>query len=84
MPVKPTEVPAMTKVIILKFLVIATLVVILGSLFSALFYLIKDQGARDSTRVVKALTIRIALSITLFALLGIGYATGFIPATGLR
>jgi len=74
----------MTKVIILKFLVITTLVVILGSLFSALFYLIKDQGSRDSTRVVKALTIRIALSITLFALLGIGYATGFIPATGLR
>jgi len=81
---KPVEIPAMTKVIILKFLVITTLVVILGSLFSALFYLIKDQGSRDSTRVVKALTIRIALSITLFALLGIGYATGFIPATGLR
>jgi len=74
----------MTKVIILKILVVATLAVILGSLFSALFFLIKDKGSRDSTRVVKALTIRIALSITLFVLLGIGYATGFIPATGLR
>lgn len=74
----------MTKVLILKFLVILTLVVILGSLFSALFYLIKDQGHRDSTRVVKALTVRIGLSLTLFILLGIGYATGFIPQTGLR
>lgn len=74
----------MTKVIILKFLVIAVLLVIIGSLFSALFYLIKDQGRGDSTRVVKALTVRIALSLTLFILLGIGYSTGFIPATGLR
>lgn len=74
----------MTKVLILKILVILTLVIILGSLFSALFYLIKDQGSRDSTRVVKALTIRIGLSITLFVLLGVGYATGFIPETGLR
>ena len=74
----------MTKVLILKILVILTLIVILGSLFSAMFYLIKDGGQRDSTRVVKALTIRIGLSILLFSLLGIGYATGFIPQTGLR
>lgn len=74
----------MTKILILKFIVIATLIVILGSLFSALFYLIKDQGDKNSTRVVKALTVRIGLSIILFALLGIGYSTGFIPQTGLR
>ena len=74
----------MTKILILKFIVIATLIVILGSLFSALFYLIKDQGDKNSTRVVKALTVRIGLSITLFALLGIGYSTGFIPQAGLR
>ncbi len=74
----------MTKVLIIKIFVIITLIIILGSLFSALFYLIKDQGNKDSTRVVKALTIRIALSITLFVLLGIGYSTGFILQTGLR
>lgn len=74
----------MTKVLILKILVIIALLVIVGSLFSALFYLIKDQGQRDSTRVVKALTVRIGLSLTLFILLGIGYSTGFIPETGLR
>lgn len=74
----------MTKVLILKTIVIITLLVIVGSLFSALFYLIKDQGQADSTRVVRALTIRIGLSLTLFILLGLGYYTGFIPATGLR
>ena len=74
----------MTKVLILKFLVILTLIIIVGSLFSAMFFLLKDGGKADSYRVVKALTVRIGLSITLFALLGIGYATGFIPATGLR
>jgi predicted Kef-type K+ transport protein len=74
----------MTKVLILKILVVVTLFIIIGSLFSALFYLVKDQGHKDSTRVVKALSIRIGLSLTLFILLGIGYATGFIPSTGLR
>jgi hypothetical protein len=74
----------MTKVIILKYLVVAVLIMIVGSLFSALFYLIKDQGQGDSTRMVKALTVRIALSMTLFILLAIAYTTGFIPATGLR
>ena len=74
----------MTKVIILKFLVIAVLLVIVGSLFSALSFLAKDRGNKDSTRVVKALTLRIGLSMALFLALGAGYYFGIIPATGLR
>lgn len=74
----------MTKILILRYIVIVMLVIIVGSLFSALYYFIKDQGNKDGKRVVKALSIRIGLSITLFILLGIGYATGFIPPTGLR
>jgi len=63
-----------------KLLVIAILLIILFSLFSGLFFLVKDQGS--STRTVKALTLRIALSVALFALLLIGMSTGLITPHG--
>jgi hypothetical protein len=59
-----------------KLLVIAILLLILFSLFSGLVFLIKDQGS--STRTVKALTLRIALSLALFALLMVGMSIGLI------
>jgi hypothetical protein len=65
----------------MKILVILFLVVILGSLGSALYFLLTDKGRTD--RTVRALTWRIALSITLFVLLMAGYATGIIPRAGL-
>ena len=65
----------------MKILVILFLVVILGSLGTALYTLLRDQGRSD--RTVKALTVRVALSIALFALLMAGYATGIIPRGGL-
>lgn len=61
---------------LIKILIVVTLIAIVGSLFSALFYLAKDKTGGD--RTVKALTIRIGLSITLFILLMIGYYFGFI------
>jgi hypothetical protein len=51
------------------------------SLGSAMFYLIRDKGKSD--RTVKALTVRVALSITLFLLLMLGHYFGIIPKTGL-
>jgi len=61
---------------LLKLFIIAVLLLIIGSLFSALFYLIKDKG--QGKRTVKALTMRISLSLGLFLLLMIGYYTGII------
>ena len=58
-----------------KVLVILVLLVIVASLGSGLFYLIRDGG--QSERAVKALTIRISLSVILFALVLVGYATGY-------
>jgi hypothetical protein len=58
------------------------IVFILASLGSALYYLIKDKGQSD--RTVKMLTVRVALSLTLFVLLMGGYYFGIIPPTGLR
>ena len=65
----------------MKIIIILFLLVIVGSLGSALFYLVRDKG--NSTRTVKALTIRIGLSVTLFVLLMLGYYFGLIPKQGL-
>ena len=53
------------------------LVGVIGSLFSALFFLLRDRGA--SRRSVKALTLRVGLSVTVFALLLLAYRFGWIP-----
>lgn len=58
-----------------KLIVILILIAILGSLGSGLFYMMKDHD--DSDRMVKALTVRIALSIGLFAFLMFGYYVGW-------
>lgn len=63
-----------------KLFVIAILLLILISLFSGLVFLVKDGSS--STRTVKALTLRIALSVGLFALLLLGMSTGLISPHG--
>jgi hypothetical protein len=65
----------------MKLLIIAFLIVIVASLGSALYFLMRDKGGSD--RTVKALTVRITLSIALFVLLMASYYFGFIPKTGL-
>lgn len=61
----------------LRIVVVLLLLGIVGSLFSGLFYLYRDQGAGE--RTVRALTLRIGLSITLFLLLLAGFRFGLIP-----
>jgi hypothetical protein len=51
----------------IKIAVVIVLLVIIGSLISALFFLVKDKRGTD--RTVKALTFRISLSIFLFTML---------------
>ena len=60
----------------MKFIVILFIILIFASLGSALYFMVRDKGA--STRTVKALTWRVAFSITLFALLMLGYHFGII------
>lgn len=59
-----------------KIFIILMLLLILASLFSALFYMFRDKGQGD--RTAKALTVRISLSIGLFILLLVAYKLGFI------
>lgn len=80
-----TIVPTLTGTapsMIFKIIVILILLMILASLGSGLVFLIRD-GGRRSPRTVKALTVRIVLSIGLFVLLMLAYATGLISPHGL-
>ena len=61
----------------MRYIVLLFVAFILVRLFSALYFLLKDKG--QSTRTVKALTIRVVLSIALFALLLLGFKLGLIP-----
>lgn len=60
----------------MKIVVLLFIAFILGSLFSALYFLLKDRSGSD--RVVKALTVRVLLSVVLFALLMLGFYFGLI------
>ena len=62
----------------MRYVVIAVLLMIVASLGSALYFMVRDKGA--STRTAKALTWRVVFSIALFALLMLGYHFGIITA----
>ena len=66
----------------MKIIVIAGLVAVLASLFSALYFLYRDRGSGG--RMVKALAIRVALSATLVLFLVVSYKMGWIAPAGLR
>ncbi len=59
-----------------KIFVVVLLLIVIGSLGSALFYMMKDRG--NSKRMVRALTIRISVSVVAFLLILLFAATGII------
>ncbi len=67
---------------IFKAAVIIVLMLILLSLATALFSMLKND--QNSIRTVKALTVRIALSIGLLIFLMVGYSLGLIAPHGLQ
>ena len=68
---------------IYKLPVLLVLGFIVFSLFEGMYFLAKDDGDINKTRVVKALTVRIVLSLTLFGLLILGYFTGVLEPHGM-
>lgn len=66
---------------ITKLFIIFVMIIIAGSLFSGLFFLVKDSG--NSKRTLKALTIRIAISLTLFIFLFVAFKFGLIHPHGI-
>ncbi|HEU4844125.1 MAG TPA: twin transmembrane helix small protein [Burkholderiaceae bacterium] len=66
----------------MKIAVAIAFILIIGSLGSALFYLMRDKGKSNNT--VRALAMRVGLSITLFLLILLAYKLGYIEPTGIR
>ena len=61
----------------LKVLIVVLLFAIIISLFSGLFFLVKDEG--KTSRTVNALTVRVTLSVMLLALLAYAVVSGQMP-----
>lgn len=66
----------------MKIIVAIAFILIIGSLASALIFLMRDKG--KSNRTVQALALRVGFSITLFVLLLLAYKLGYIQPTGIR
>ena len=67
---------------LVRFIIIAVFIAILASLFSGMYYMLHDKSG--STRNVKSLSIRIGLSLLLFALLVAAYIFGFIKPNAMH
>ena len=66
----------------MKIVVAIAFVLIIGSLGSALFFLMRDKGKSNNT--VRSLAVRVGLSVTLFVMILVAYKLGYIQPTGLR
>jgi hypothetical protein len=65
----------------MKIIIAIGFILILASLGSALFFLMKDKGKSD--RTVHALALRVGFSVALFILLLVAYRLGYIQPTGI-
>lgn len=68
---------------IIKSIFIIAFILIIISLGSALFHLIRNKTEEQSEKTVKALTFRIILSLVLFIFVFIAFQTGLFTPHGL-
>jgi hypothetical protein len=66
----------------MKWIIAIVLLMIVASLGSALYYMMKDRG--NSSRMVQSLMLRIGLSIALFLAILLAHYFGLIQATGIK
>lgn len=66
---------------ITKIIIIFAMIIIAGSLASGLVFLIRDSG--NTKRTVKALTLRIGISLSLFIFLLVAFKLGWIKPHGI-
>jgi O-antigen/teichoic acid export membrane protein len=67
----------------IKIILIAVFLVIIFSLGSALYHLVKHKEDASSQKTVRALTFRIGLSVLLFIFVIILVATGIVKPHGI-
>ncbi|MBL6752404.1 MAG: twin transmembrane helix small protein [Nevskia sp.] len=63
---------------LVKLIIVAFLVAIVASLFSGLFFLLRDPSTSNNRRTVRALTVRVGLSIAFALFLVLSYFMGWI------
>ncbi|OUU75332.1 MAG: hypothetical protein CBC29_03280 [Methylococcaceae bacterium TMED69] len=63
---------------IYKTIIIIVFLSVIGALIFGFLNLIREGGKRNSSKTVKALTIRVVLSFTLVAIIGLFYLLGLI------
>jgi hypothetical protein len=64
-----------------KLVIVVAFILIIGSLASALVFMIRDRGRTRNT--VRALALRVGFSIALFGLILAAHALGWIQSTGV-
>ena len=69
---------------LIRLFVIVVLLAIVVSLGSALYHLARGQGQADSRKMLRALSIRVGLSLALFFLLMLAWYAGLITPHGLE
>ena len=69
----------------MTYVVLLAFVAIIGSLGSALFFMMKDgrDGKPKSSNMVRALAVRVGLSILLFICILLAWKLGYIQPTGI-
>ena len=69
----------------MKYLVLVAFVAILGSLASALYFMLKDgqDGKAKTSNMARALAFRVGFSILLFVCILIAWKLGYIQPTGI-
>jgi hypothetical protein len=65
----------------LKWIIVVAFILIIGSLASAMFFLIRDRGRTRNT--ARALGFRVGFSIALFLLILFANRMGWIESTGV-
>lgn len=65
----------------MKIVIVIAFVLIIGSLASALVFMIRDRGRTRNT--VRALALRVGFSIALFLLILAAHYLGWIQSTGV-
>ncbi|MCY1168030.1 MULTISPECIES: twin transmembrane helix small protein [Polaromonas] len=69
----------------MKYLVALAFLAILGSLASALFFMMKDgtNGKAKTSNMARALAFRIGFSVLLFVCILVAWKLGYIQPTGI-
>ena len=62
----------------MKLIVLLLLAAVVISLFSGLFFLVRDKDHPNSPRLLNALKIRVGLSVALVVLLVVSYKLGWL------